>query len=117
MTDFRPRGRRRKDRDAAIDQRAPREVPAVVVVVEVEAAEWHQQHPRTEPKPFGEHEFVNRATLGFTYRPVPLVAFQLAYERTWTDNGKSLASVTNFIPARRSEDTQNSFLFGVAFGF
>ena len=64
-----------------------------------------------------EDRYVNRATLGFTYRPVPLVAFQLAYERTWTDNGKSLASVTNFIPARRSEDTQNSFLFGVAFGF
>jgi hypothetical protein len=64
-----------------------------------------------------EDRYINRATLGFTYRPVPLVAFQLAYERTWTDEGKSLSSVTNFIPARRSEDTQNSFLFGVAFGF
>src|SRR5215831_9778122 len=64
-----------------------------------------------------EDRYVNRATLGFTYRPVPLVAFQLAFERTWTDHGKSLASVTNFIPAKRTEDTQNSFLFGVAFGF
>jgi len=64
-----------------------------------------------------EDRYVNRATLGFTYRPVPLVAFQLAFERTWTNHGKSLASVTNFIPANRTEDTQNSFLFGVAFGF
>src|SRR5215510_1450048 len=64
-----------------------------------------------------EDRYINRATLGFTYRPVPLVAFQLAYERTWTNHGKSLASVTNFIPANRTEDTQNSFLFGVAFGF
>jgi hypothetical protein len=64
-----------------------------------------------------EDRFVNRATLGFTYRPVPLVAFQLAFERTWTDDGKSLSSVTNFIPARRREDTQNSLLFGAAFGF
>jgi hypothetical protein len=64
-----------------------------------------------------EDRYVNRATLGFTYRPVPLVAFQLAYERTWTNQGKSLSTVTNFIPAGRSQDTQNSFLFGVAFGF
>jgi hypothetical protein len=64
-----------------------------------------------------EDRYVDRATLGFTYRPVPLVAFQLAYERTWTNRGKSLSTVTNFIPAGRSEDTQNSFLFGVAFGF
>jgi len=25
--------------------------------------------------------------------------------------------VTNFLPARRSEDTANTFLLGVAFGF
>ena len=64
-----------------------------------------------------EDRYINRATLGFTYRLIPLVAFQLAFERTWTDHGNSLASVTNFIPAKRTEDTQNSFLFGVAFGF
>ncbi len=64
-----------------------------------------------------ENRFVNRATLGLAYRPVPLVVFQLAVERTWTNDGQSLAAVTNFLPARRSEDTANSFLFGVAFGF
>jgi len=64
-----------------------------------------------------ENRFVNRATLGLTYRPVPLVAFQLAFERTWTDKGKSLAAVTNFLPAQRTEDTANAVLFGVAFGF
>ena len=64
-----------------------------------------------------ESRFVNRLTLGFAYRPVPLVVFQTAFERTWTNNGKSLASVTNFIPAGTSENIQNAFLFGVAFGF
>lgn len=64
-----------------------------------------------------ENRFIDRATLGLAYRPVPLVVFQAAYERTWTDNRKSLAGVTNFLPARRTEDTANAFLFGVAFGF
>jgi len=64
-----------------------------------------------------ENRFVNRATLGLAYRPTPLVVFQLAVERTWTDRGKSLASVTNFLPAQRTEDTANAVLFGAAFGF
>ena len=64
-----------------------------------------------------ENRFINRATLGFAYRPVPLIVFQLAYERTWTNSGKSLAAVTNFLPARRAESVDNAFLFGVAFGF
>jgi hypothetical protein len=64
-----------------------------------------------------EDRFVDRWTLGFAYRPTPLVVFQLAYERTWTNSGKSLASVTNYIPAGSSENLQNAFLFGVAFGF
>ena len=64
-----------------------------------------------------ENRFVNRITLGFAYRPMPLVVFQTAFERTWTNSGKSLASVTNFIPAGTSENIQNAFLFGVAFGF
>jgi hypothetical protein len=64
-----------------------------------------------------ENRFVNRGTVGLAYRPVPLVVFQLAFERTWTNSGQSLAAVTNFLPARRSEDTANTFLFGVAFGF
>ena len=64
-----------------------------------------------------ENRFVNRITLGLAYRPCPLVVFQTAFERTWTNSGKSLASVTNFIPAGTSENIQNAFLFGVAFGF
>jgi hypothetical protein len=64
-----------------------------------------------------ENRFVNRWTLGFAYRPTPLVVFQLAYERTWTNSGKSLSSVTNYIPAGASQNIQNAFLFGVAFGF
>jgi len=64
-----------------------------------------------------ENRFVDRATLGLAYRPVPLVVFQLAFERTWTNKNKSLAAVTNFLPAERTADTANAFLFGVAFGF
>jgi hypothetical protein len=64
-----------------------------------------------------DNRHVNRVTLGLAYRPVPLVVFQTAFERTWTDRARSLAAVTNFLPARRSEDTANTFLFGVAFGF
>jgi hypothetical protein len=64
-----------------------------------------------------ENRFVDRATIGLAYRPVPLVVFQVAFERTWTNGGKSLASVTNFLPAHRTEDTANTFLVGAAFGF
>jgi len=64
-----------------------------------------------------ENRLVNRVTLGLAYRPVPLVVFQLALERTWTDHGKSLAGVTNFIPAERTQSTQSALLFGAAFGF
>jgi hypothetical protein len=64
-----------------------------------------------------ENRWINRATLGLAYRPVPTVVFQLALERTWTNRGKSLAAVTNFLPARSNEETMNALLFGVAFGF
>jgi hypothetical protein len=64
-----------------------------------------------------ENRWVDRVTLGLAYRPVPLFVIQTAFERTWTNSGKSLAAVTNFLPARRSEDTANTFLLGVAFGF
>ncbi len=64
-----------------------------------------------------ENRWINRATLGLAYRPVPTVVFQFAYERTWTNRGKSLAAVTNFLPAKANEDTMNSLLLGVAFGF
>ena len=61
--------------------------------------------------------FVNRVTAGLAYRPVPLVVFQLAYEFTWTNDGQSLAGVTNFIPAGAHEDHQNAVMLGAAFGF
>jgi hypothetical protein len=64
-----------------------------------------------------ENRWVDRATIGLAFRPVPLVVFQLAYERTWTNSGESLGAVTNFLPAGPREDTANAFLFGVAFGF
>lgn len=60
---------------------------------------------------------VNRLSLGLTYRPTPLVGFQLAYERTWTDEGQSLKDVVNFLIAEGDEDTADAFLFGVVFGF
>jgi hypothetical protein len=64
-----------------------------------------------------EDRFVNRITTGLAYRPVPLVVFQLAYELTQTNEGKSLAGVTNFIPAGEHEDTSHAVLVGAAFGF
>jgi len=64
-----------------------------------------------------ENRRVDRLTLGVAYRPVPLVVFQLAYEYTRTDSGKSLADVTNFLPARHDENEAHAFLGGVAFGF
>jgi len=59
---------------------------------------------------------LNRATIGLAYRPIPLVVFQTAYERTGTD-AESLSIATNFLPAKSFEDTSNAFLFGAAFGF
>jgi hypothetical protein len=64
-----------------------------------------------------EDRRVDRITVGLAYRPVPLVVFQLAYELTETDTGKSLAGVTNFIPAGPNEDTSHAILVGAAFGF
>ena len=64
-----------------------------------------------------ENRLLNRVTVGLTYRPVPLVALQLAYEYTRTNPGKSLASVTNFLPAKNGEYFQNALLMGLAFGF
>lgn len=64
-----------------------------------------------------ENRRVGRITAGLAYRPVPLVAFQLAYEFTMTDSGKSLAGVTNFLPAGPHEDHAHTVLVGAAFGF
>lgn len=60
---------------------------------------------------------LGRISLGLAYRPIPLVAFQLAYEYTQTNDGKSLAGVTNFLPARSDESDAHAVLVGAAFGF
>ncbi|HUI24698.1 MAG TPA: hypothetical protein VL403_01340 [Candidatus Kryptonia bacterium] len=64
-----------------------------------------------------ENREIDRFTVGLAYRPVPLVVFQLAYEYTHTDSGKSLASVTNFLPAGSTDNESHSILVGTAFGF
>ncbi len=61
--------------------------------------------------------FVHRITAGLAYRPTPLVGFTLAYEYTWTNGGKSLADVTNFLPAKGGEDHAHALLMGMTFGF
>jgi hypothetical protein len=57
---------------------------------------------------------VDRFSIGGSYRPVPLVAFQLAYEYTRAHDG-TLADVTNFIAS--GDDTAHALLVGAAFGF
>ncbi len=64
-----------------------------------------------------ESRFINRVTAGFAYVPTPLVRFSLAYEYTWTNHGKTLANVTNFLPARANEDQAQAILVGMSFGF
>jgi len=64
-----------------------------------------------------ENRLLNRMTLGLTYRPIPLVALQLAYEYTRTNQGKSLSSVTNFLTSKDREYFQHAVLMGLAFGF
>jgi len=64
-----------------------------------------------------EDRRVDRLTAGLAYRPVPLVVFHLAYEYTQTNSGKSLAGVTNFLPAQAREDTAHTVMVGAAFGF
>lgn len=60
---------------------------------------------------------VDRFTLGLSYRPVPLVSFQLAYEYTQTNSGQSLSDVTNHLVAGSDEDYANTVMVGAAFGF
>jgi len=65
-----------------------------------------------------EDRLLNRFTYGLTYRPVPLVALQLAYEFTRTNKGKSLSSVTNYLASGKdSEYFQHAILMGLTFGF
>ncbi len=62
-----------------------------------------------------ENRFVNRITPGLAFRLNPLAVFQLAYEYTWTNSGKSLGTVTNFLPTTSSNN--HALMFGAAFGF
>ncbi|HVN83491.1 MAG TPA: hypothetical protein VMW17_01465 [Candidatus Binatia bacterium] len=64
-----------------------------------------------------ENRSLDRITVGLAYRPVPQVVFQLAYEYTRTDSGKSLSSVTNFLPAGSTDNESHAVLVGTAFGF
>lgn len=64
-----------------------------------------------------ENRHLYRVTAGLAYRPTPLVVFQLAYEYTKTNSGRSLAEVTNFLPGQSNEDDAHAVLVGVAFGF
>ena len=64
-----------------------------------------------------ENRHIWRITPGIALRLTPLVRFQLAYEYTKTDTGKSLRTVTNFLPALDTEDHANALLVGVAWGF
>ncbi|MGE0683135.1 MAG: coiled-coil domain-containing protein [Candidatus Binatia bacterium] len=61
--------------------------------------------------------FVHRVTAGFAYVPTPLVRFTLAYEYAWTNNGKSHAGVTNYLPAKDGEDHAGAFFAGMSVGF
>ncbi len=62
-----------------------------------------------------EDRRVDRLSAGLAFRLNPLAVFQLAYEFTSTNSGKSLASVTNYLPTPAS--TNHAFLLGAAFGF
>lgn len=62
-----------------------------------------------------ENRFVNRGTVGLAFRLNPLAVFQLAYEYTWTNSGQALADVVNYLATPSSSN--NSFMFGAAFGF
>lgn len=64
-----------------------------------------------------ENRRVDRLTLGMAYRPVPQVAFQLAYEFTRTNDDKSLSEVTNYLVAQEHEDHAHAVLLGATFGF
>jgi hypothetical protein len=54
----------------------------------------------------------NRVTVGLSYRPITLVAAQLAVEHSWQAMGGRL-----IFPTDAPEDHSTSFLFGLAFGF
>jgi len=57
---------------------------------------------------------VSRLTIGGSYRPVPLVAFQLAYEYTKSGKG-ALGEATNYLDTE--DDKAHAVLLGAAFGF
>ncbi len=62
-----------------------------------------------------EDRRVDRITGGLAFRLNPLAVFQLAYEYTQTNGGKSLADVTNYLST--ADNKNHSVMFGAAFGF
>ncbi len=62
-----------------------------------------------------EDRRIDRLTAGLAFRLNPLAVFQLAYEYTQTDGGKSLSEVINYLETSSSKN--HAVLFGVAFGF
>ena len=60
---------------------------------------------------------LTRLTWGLAYRPMPLVAFQMAFEWYLASDGTSLSQVTNFLPAGPGQNEANAFLVGASFGF
>ena len=57
---------------------------------------------------------IDRFSVGGSFRPVPLVTFQVAYEYTRVDSG-GLTNVTNFLAT--GDDEFHALLIGTAFGF
>jgi hypothetical protein len=57
---------------------------------------------------------IDRVTIGGSYRPVPLVVFQLAYEYTQVNQG-GLGEVTNYLDTE--DGHAHALLVGAAFGF
>jgi len=62
-----------------------------------------------------ENRRVDRISAGLAFRLNPLAVFQLAYEYTQTNQGQSLASVTDTMTT--DADHNHAFMLGAAFGF
>ena len=88
------------------------------IVMGVAGFLWGTLSDRIGPRPV---VLIAAAMLGaglfIASRASDLVVFQLAYEFTKTNDGKSLAGVTNFLPAQENEDHAHALLLGAAFGF
>ena len=63
-----------------------------------------------------ENNVLSRATVGLAYRPMPLVAFMLAYEYLIT-NGDTLDGLTRYLPDGIRERRAHMVSAGLSFGF